>query len=97
VNTTAAEALALADRIQSTVRRSSAASAAQRTKEPPAPRHTVSIGAADLDCVAVPSFDALHAAADHALYAAKTAGRDRTVAAAHLPGKSIPTLTSLTY
>ena len=43
--------------------------------------HTVSIGAADLKAAALPTFDALHAAADRALYAAKAAGRDGVMVA----------------
>jgi diguanylate cyclase len=81
VNTTATEALALAHRIRAAVRRSSAISAA-RVKEEAQIRHTVSIGVADLDAAALPTFDALHAAADRALYAAKVGGRDRATAAA---------------
>jgi diguanylate cyclase len=83
VNTTAGEALALAHRVCATVRRLGVA-AAERDKAPPgSPRSavTVSIGVADLDDVTLPTFIALHAAADAALYAAKTAGRDRAVAA----------------
>jgi diguanylate cyclase (GGDEF)-like protein len=80
VNTTANEALALAHRIRAAVKRSSAI-AAGRAKPEAQIHHTVSIGVADLDTAALPSFDALHAAADRALYAAKIAGRDRAMAA----------------
>ena len=80
VNTTANEALALAHRIRAAVKRSSAVIAA-RVKEDAQIHHTVSIGVADLDGAVLPSFDALHAAADGALYAAKLAGRDRATAA----------------
>jgi diguanylate cyclase (GGDEF)-like protein len=76
VNTTATEALALAHRIRATVRRLSAA-----TRRRPAPRLSVSIGAADLERASYPSFEALHAVADQALYRAKTEGRDRAVVA----------------
>src|SRR5581483_962317 len=85
VNTTAPEALALAHRIRATLRRLGAATGKRARPTAAAPtrptHHTVSIGAADLDAAALPSFDALHAAADQALYAAKTAGRDRAMAA----------------
>jgi diguanylate cyclase (GGDEF)-like protein len=82
VNTTAPEALALAHRIRATLRRLGAATGKRGRPLGPAPHHhTVSIGAADLDAAALPSFDALHAAADQALYAAKSAGRDRAMAA----------------
>src|SRR5262249_39049463 len=66
VNTTATEALALAHRIGATVRRLSAGPGTGT------PRLTVSIGAADLERVSVPSFEALHGAADRALYQAKS-------------------------
>jgi diguanylate cyclase (GGDEF)-like protein len=90
VNTTAGEALALAHRVCATVRRLGAA-AAERDKLPPTSSAgssgavTVSIGVADLDDVTLPTFVALHAAADAALYAAKTAGRDRALAAPPRP------------
>jgi diguanylate cyclase (GGDEF)-like protein len=71
VNTTATEALALAHRIRALVRRLGAAG----------PSLSVSIGAADLERAVLPSFEALHAAADQALYQAKDAGRDRAVVA----------------
>jgi len=80
VNTTANEALALAQRIRSAVKRSSAITAA-RARPDAQINHTVSIGVADLDASALPTFDALHAAADRALYAAKLGGRDRVTAA----------------
>jgi diguanylate cyclase len=87
VNTTASEALALAHRVCATVRRLGVA-AAEREKPQPASSLsssssavTVSIGVADLDDVTLPTFVSLHAAADAALYAAKTAGRDRALAA----------------
>jgi diguanylate cyclase (GGDEF)-like protein len=87
VNTTAPEALALAHRIRATLRRLGAGTG--KRARPPAPggaatrptHLTVSVGAADLDAAALPTFDALHAAADQALYAAKSAGRDRAMAA----------------
>jgi diguanylate cyclase (GGDEF)-like protein len=83
VNTTASEALALAHRVCATVRRLGVAAAEREKPQPasPAPAVTVSIGVADLDDVTLPTFIALHAAADAALYAAKTAGRDRALAA----------------
>ena len=80
VNTTAIEALALAHRIRSAVKRSSAITAA-RARPDAQIHHTVSIGVADLDSAALPTFDGLHAAADRALYAAKLGGRDRAMAA----------------
>jgi diguanylate cyclase (GGDEF)-like protein len=80
VNTTAGEALALAHRVCATVRRLGVAGA-EREKPPAGSAVTVSIGVADLDDVTLPTFVALHAAADAALYAAKTAGRDRALAA----------------
>jgi diguanylate cyclase (GGDEF)-like protein len=79
VNTSATEALALAHRIGATVRRLGASAKRGKGKEPI--RHTVSIGVADLELAAAPSFESLHGAADEALYAAKAAGRDCAVAA----------------
>ncbi|HEY4393803.1 MAG TPA: GGDEF domain-containing protein [Polyangia bacterium] len=84
VNTTAGEALALAHRVCATVRRMGVATAEHEKTPPssrPSPAVTVSIGVADLDDVTLPTFVSLHAAADAALYAAKTAGRDRALAA----------------
>ena len=78
VNTSAGEALALAHRVCATVRR---LGAAENEKTVPAADVTVSIGVADLDDITLPTFLALHAAADAALYAAKAAGRDRVLAA----------------
>jgi diguanylate cyclase (GGDEF)-like protein len=74
VNTTATEALALAHRIRSNVRRLG-------VSEKEGVRLSVSIGAADLERSSMPSFDGLHAAADEALYQAKATGRDRAVVA----------------
>ncbi len=82
-NTSAGEALALAHRVCATVRRLGLPA----EKEKPVPSSapglgvTVSIGVADLDDITMPTFVALHAAADGALYAAKAAGRDRALAA----------------
>jgi diguanylate cyclase (GGDEF)-like protein len=80
VNTSASEALALAHRIRATVRRLSAADvrgkALEASASASASRLTVSIGVADLDAVTLPGFEEFYAAADHALYAAKAAGRD---------------------
>ena len=87
VNTSAGEALALAHRICATVRRLGAVAANEKEKTMPAPAVTVSIGVADLDDITLPTFLALHAAADAALYAAKAAGRDRVHAA---PPRSDP-------
>lgn len=81
VNTTATEALALAHRVCATVRRLGAQAFPEAGKDGAAPRPTVSVGLADLDGAATSSFEALHAAADTALYAAKAGGRDRAVAA----------------
>ncbi len=81
VNTTATEALALAHRVCATIRRLGVHAFPDLAQAGPAPRPTVSIGVADLDCVAGPAFESLHAAADAALYAAKAAGRDRALAA----------------
>jgi diguanylate cyclase (GGDEF)-like protein len=78
-NTSAGEALALAHRVCATVRRLGLT--LDREKTVPAPGVTVSIGVADLDDITMPTFVALHAAADGALYAAKAAGRDRALAA----------------
>jgi diguanylate cyclase (GGDEF)-like protein len=75
VNTTATEALALAHRIRSNIRK--LATAKQGDGMP----LSVSIGAADLERADSPTFDALHAAADEALYRAKAQGRDRAVIA----------------
>ncbi len=80
MNTSAGEALALAHRICATVRRLGAAAREGEKTLPPA-EVTVSIGVADLDDITLPTFLALHAAADAALYAAKAAGRDRVLAA----------------
>jgi diguanylate cyclase (GGDEF)-like protein len=80
VNTSATEARILALRIRDCVRRLSLrAGRWSKTSEPI--NHTVSIGAADLKAAALPTFDALHAAADRALYAAKAAGRDGVMVA----------------
>ena len=80
VNTPATEARVLALRIRDSVRRLSLrAGRWSKTSEPI--NHTVSIGAADLAAAALPTFDALHAAADRALYAAKSAGRDGVMVA----------------
>lgn len=87
VNTSATEALALAHRVGATVRRLSAG-IVKRGKQRELPRHTVSIGVADLETAALPTFESLHGAADRALYAAKAAGRDRAVAAeVHSPAE----------
>lgn len=79
VNTTATEALALAHRVRATLRRLSASQYEKGRKG--ARRLSVSIGVADLERATMPSFDALHAAADQALYQAKGEGRDRAVVA----------------
>jgi len=80
VNTPANEARVLALRIRDAVHRLSLrAGRWSKTSEPV--NHTVSIGAADLNAAALPTFDALHAAADRALYAAKAAGRDGVMVA----------------
>src|SRR6185295_2471977 len=80
VNTSVTEARILALRIRDCVRRLSLrAGRWSKTSEPI--NHTVSIGAADLKAAALPTFDALHAAADRALYAAKAAGRDGVMVA----------------
>ena len=80
VNTPATEARVLALRIRDSVRRLSLR-AGRWSKATEPINHTVSIGAADLRAAALPTFDALHAAADRALYAAKAAGRDGVVVA----------------
>jgi diguanylate cyclase (GGDEF)-like protein len=80
VNTPAPEARVLALRIRDSVRRLSLR-AGRWSKATEPINHTVSIGAADLRAAALPTFDALHAAADRALYAAKAAGRDGVVVA----------------
>src|SRR4030095_1814193 len=80
VTTSVTEARILALRIRDCVRRLSLrAGRWSKTSEPI--NHTVSIGAADLKAAALPTFDALHAAADRALYAAKAAGRDGVMVA----------------
>lgn len=81
VNTTATEALALAHRVCATIRRLGVQAFPEAGKTDSAPRPTVSIGVADLDCAVGPGFESLHAAADAALYAAKAGGRDRALAA----------------
>jgi len=81
VNTTATEALALAHRVCATIRRLGVSAFPDPGKTGAAPRPTVSIGVADLDCGAGREFESLHAAADAALYAAKAGGRDRALAA----------------
>jgi diguanylate cyclase (GGDEF)-like protein len=81
VNTTATEALALAHRVCATIRRLGVERFPEATDDTAAPRPTVSIGVADLDCAGAPGFESLHAAADSALYAAKSSGRDRALAA----------------
>jgi diguanylate cyclase (GGDEF)-like protein len=80
VNTPATEARVLALRIRDSVRRLSLR-AGRWSKASEPVNHTVSIGAADLRAAALPTFDALHAAADRALYAAKAAGRDGVMVA----------------
>jgi diguanylate cyclase (GGDEF)-like protein len=80
VNTSASEARVLALRIRDSVRRLSLR-AGRWSKASEPINHTVSIGAADLKAAALPTFDALHAAADRALYAAKAAGRDGVMVA----------------
>jgi len=67
-------------RIRDSVRRLSLR-AGRWGKSSEAINHTVSIGAADLKAASLPTFDALHAAADRALYAAKAAGRDGVMVA----------------
>jgi diguanylate cyclase (GGDEF)-like protein len=89
VNTSATEALALAHRIGATVRRLGA-SVARRGKARELPRHTVSIGVADLEIATAPTFESLHAAADRALYEAKAAGRDRAIAATATGEVAVP-------
>ncbi|HEY7375530.1 MAG TPA: GGDEF domain-containing protein [Polyangia bacterium] len=90
VNTPATEARVLALRIRDSVRRLSLR-AGRWTKTSAPINHTVSIGAADLRAAALPTFDALHAAADRALYAAKAAGRDGVmVAPARAQGQPRP-------
>ena len=80
MNTPATEARVLGLRIRDSVRRLSLrANRWAKSSEPV--NHTVSIGAADLQAAALPTFDALHAAADRALYAAKAAGRDGVMVA----------------
>jgi diguanylate cyclase (GGDEF)-like protein len=80
VNTSADEALALAHRVCATVRRLGV-TGNDKEKTVPQAALTVSIGVADLDDITLPTFVSLHAAADAALYAAKSAGRDRALAA----------------
>jgi diguanylate cyclase (GGDEF)-like protein len=80
VNTSVTEARILALRIRDCVRRLSLR-AGRWSKASEPINHTVSIGAADLKAAALPTFDALHAAADRALYAAKAAGRDGVMVA----------------
>ena len=69
--TTAEQAVELANRIRETL-----ASLPGRRKAP-----TISVGVADTARIASASPEALYAAADRALYAAKAAGRDRVVRA----------------
>ena len=80
VNTPANEARVLALRIRDSVRRLSLRAGRWAKGSEPI-NHTVSIGTADLKAAALPTFDALHAAADRALYAAKAAGRDGVMVA----------------
>jgi diguanylate cyclase (GGDEF)-like protein len=74
VNTTANEALALAERILLNVRRLSAGGAGQVPL-------TVSIGVSDLERAVIPGFEGLHASADKALYRAKNEGRNVAISA----------------
>ncbi len=57
VNTTATEALALAHRVCATIRRLGVERFSESQNGTPAPRPTVSIGVADLDCVGAPGFE----------------------------------------
>jgi diguanylate cyclase (GGDEF)-like protein len=75
VNTTATEALALAQRIRAHVRRLGLG------RHGTGARLSVSVGVADLERAATADVDGLHAAADRALYRAKAEGRDRAALA----------------
>ena len=86
VNTTAAEALALAQRILDGVRRFSVADL----------HLTVSIGVSDLERAAVAGFDGLHASADEALYQAKAQGGNVAVAAPERARQTPPRLRLVT-
>ena len=86
VNTTAAEALSLAQRILDAVYRLS-------MRDVPV---TVSIGVSDLERATLAGFEGLHASADEALYRAKAEGRCMAVAAPERARLTPPRLRLLT-
>jgi diguanylate cyclase (GGDEF)-like protein len=77
-STTAAEALALAERVRANLRRREADLRPDETPEPPL---SISVGVADVDRAPASTIEALYLAADESLYQAKSAGRDRVVVA----------------
>jgi len=83
VNTTATEALALAQRILTNVSRlGEQVLPADKGRRGPILALSVSVGVSDLERATLPGFEGLHASADQALYHAKDAGRARAVVAA---------------
>src|SRR5207253_1344150 len=87
--TTAREALVLAERIRSALRRLSPADLGSL------PALSVSIGVADVETIACRRPEALFGAADQALYRAKAQGRDRAIVLPSPPRRLPPSVLDL--